>query len=1115
MATNAMNGELKMESQLSDKAGKMDGRGLVAHYNHAFLMEDEEVPMEIPNGIWEASESYQDDDDDLYFELSIGDTDERFGFSVMGGKEEGFLPKVDEIVSGSPADRSDLQVGDEIIAVNGRSLSDASHAEVIAHIHQCVKSKTINLRVKRRMGKSIESDPESRRIQEAYVIAVEQQTKDKIGHIATKNNVPTTDLTNLPPLEQHPASTLNGYIEPNITVNNNNKDEEHYSYANGDSPQDIITHRKISDPSGALVNGRVHEPSVRAVRLPRQKRVKIDGWLSNSESSTDDCRDFDVDTSRTVTANVEIPPHGVNENIDWNSSVDYTGELVKEPRLESIELEPIKAPPDFNELEERLGSGDNLGLNNNVEGVAKEDPEMPREVPVDVPANMLVHSPNGVRNPREVAVDCPASFVAASGMKNPPQQYHNSNNKHGNNHHVNGPSNGVANGPTTMVNGSDHALINSHQNSVDNRTRKNNKQNAVHMQQQQQQNDTRQKVPNDKRVPVAAVVASGKVALPPPTMPTEQNASQNNSQGATVFEPASTRPLFDGKASTSSDDEYQGNNKKTAVGLDELFSSLEHVQAKLGGAGDQTNVSFLQELFRNSDFQHAVRVHKQVEDIHRRPDPPLPHAADADQLAEEIVNLTQDSRSREADELRRILDQPSFRSLLNTHDTIASRDPGLMLPVDEDDEYDHISDDAEDSVKIVRIDKTAEPLGATILNDGDAVVIGRIVKGGMAERSGLLHEGDEILEINGQDVKGKSVNQICDIMSTLTGTLTFLLIPSKESTRPPARDQSTMVHVRAHFDYDPEDDMYIPCRELGLSFHKGDILHVINQEDSNWWQAYREGEEDQSLAGLIPSRNFQQQREAMKQTMPDDEEPKKKLLCGGKRKKKKKKKLYSSNPNEQETDEVLTYEEVSLYTPVNKKKRPVVLIGPPKVGRHELRQRLLEGDDRFAAAVPHTSRTKRDHETDGVDYHFLTKQKFEQDIVAGKFVEHGEFEKSIYGTSLDSIRTVVETGKICILNLHPQALKILKNSDLKPYFIFVCPPQLDRLRQQRTEAGELLKEEELREIIETGRAMEDAYGHYFDYVIIHYDHDRAYTELVNEINRIESEPSWVPSSWLH
>ena len=54
--------------------------------------------------------------------------------------------------------------------------------------------------------------------------------------------------------------------------------------------------------------------------------------------------------------------------------------------------------------------------------------------------------------------------------------------------------------------------------------------------------------------------------------------------------------------------------------------------------------------------------------------------------------------------------------------------------------------------------------GATILNDGEAILIGRIIKGGMAERSGLLHEGDEILEINGHDVRGKSVNEICDFM---------------------------------------------------------------------------------------------------------------------------------------------------------------------------------------------------------------------------------------------------------------------------------------------------------------------------------------------------------------
>jgi len=64
------------------------------------------------------------------------------------------------------------------------------------------------------------------------------------------------------------------------------------------------------------------------------------------------------------------------------------------------------------------------------------------------------------------------------------------------------------------------------------------------------------------------------------------------------------------------------------------------------------------------------------------------------------------------------------------------------------------------------------------------------------------------------------------------------------------------MHVRALFDYDPDEDNLIPCHELGIMFKKGDVLHVINENDSNWWQAYREGEDDQTLAGLIPSKHF-------------------------------------------------------------------------------------------------------------------------------------------------------------------------------------------------------------------------------------------------------------------
>lgn len=134
-----------------------------------------------------------------------------------------------------------------------------------------------------------------------------------------------------------------------------------------------------------------------------------------------------------------------------------------------------------------------------------------------------------------------------------------------------------------------------------------------------------------------------------------------------------------------------------------------------------------------------------------------------------------------------------------------------------------------------------------------------------------------------------------------------------------------------------------------------------------------------------------------------------------------------------------------------------MLIGPPNIGRHELRQRLMEDSDRFAAAIPHTSRAMKENERDGQDYHFITRAQFEADILSRKFVEHGEYEKAYYGTSLDAIRSVVNSGKICVLNLHPQSLKILRTSDLKPYVVFVAPPSLEKLRQKKIRGGEAFK----------------------------------------------------------
>lgn len=136
------------------------------------------------------------------------------------------------------------------------------------------------------------------------------------------------------------------------------------------------------------------------------------------------------------------------------------------------------------------------------------------------------------------------------------------------------------------------------------------------------------------------------------------------------------------------------------------------------------------------------------------------------------------------------------------------------------------------SVRVVRIEKSStEPLGATVRNEQDgSVIIGRIVKGGAAEKSGLLHEGDEILEVNGFEMKGRNVNQVCDILSEMRGTPTFVIaqreslvmdIPASTSPHLTKIHNQPVVNLKALFDYDPDDDIYIPCHELGICFTRG------------------------------------------------------------------------------------------------------------------------------------------------------------------------------------------------------------------------------------------------------------------------------------------------------
>ncbi|NXX43800.1 MPP5 protein, partial [Tricholaema leucomelas] len=540
--------------------------------------------------------------------------------------------------------------------------------------------------------------------------------------------------------------------------------------------------------------------------------------------------------------------------------------------------------------------------------------------------------------------------------------------------------------------------------------------------------------------------------------------------------------------------------------VEELLTSLKHIQHVLVDPQSQEDISLILQLVQNSDFQNAFKIHNAVTVHMNKASPPYPLISNAQELAQEVQTVLKPSHQKDGQELNALLNAPHMQALLLAHDKVAEQEM-QPEPVTDERIYENFGVYGGETVKIVRIEKARDiPLGATVRNEMDSVIISRIVKGGAAEKSGLLHEGDEVLEINGIEIRGKDVNEVFDLLADMHGTLTFVLIPSQQSKPPPAKE--TVIHVKAHFDYDPSDDPYVPCRELGLSFQKGDILHVISQEDPNWWQAYRDGDEDnQPLAGLIPGKSFQQQREAMKQTIEEDKEPEKSAKC-----------VVTASlflPQDYDNEEILTYEEMSLYHQPANRKRPIVLIGPQSCGQNELRQRLMNNEvERFASAVPHTTRSRRETEVAGRDYHFVSRQAFETDIAAGKFIEYGEFEKNLYGTSIDSVRQVINSGKICLLNLHTQSLKTLRNSDLKPYIIFVAPPSQERLRALLAKEGKNPKPEELREIIEKTREMEQNNGHYFDTAIVNSDLDKAYQELLRLINKLDTEPQWVPSTWL-
>ncbi|XP_030678894.1 disks large homolog 1 isoform X8 [Nomascus leucogenys] len=450
--------------------------------------------------------------------------------------------------------------------------------------------------------------------------------------------------------------------------------------------------------------------------------------------------------------------------------------------------------------------------------------------------------------------------------------------------------------------------------------------------------------------------------------------------------------------------------------------------------------------------------------------------------------------------------------------------------------------------------------------DGEGIFISFILAGGPADLSGELRKGDRIISVNSVDLRAASHEQAAAALKNAGQAVTIVAqYRPEEYSRFEAKihdlreqmmnssissgsgslrtSQKRSLYVRALFDYDKTKDSGLPSQ--GLNFKFGDILHVINASDDEWWQARQvtpDGESDE--VGVIPSkRRVEKKERARLKTVKFNSKTRDK---GQSFNDKRKKNLFSrkfpfyknKDQSEQETSDadqhvtsnasdsessylILITDEygcskggqeeyVLSYEPVNQQEvnytRPVIVLGPMKDRIND--DLISEFPDKFGSCVPHTTRPKRDYEVDGRDYHFVTsREQMEKDIQEHKFIEAGQYNNHLYGTSVQSVREVAEKGKHCILDVSGNAIKRLQIAQLYPISIFIKPKSMENIM----EMNKRLTEEQARKTFERAMKLEQEFTEHFTAIV----QGDTLEDIYNQVKQIIEEQSgsyiWVPA----
>uniref|UniRef100_A0A8U8CK36 Uncharacterized protein n=1 Tax=Geospiza parvula TaxID=87175 RepID=A0A8U8CK36_GEOPR len=441
--------------------------------------------------------------------------------------------------------------------------------------------------------------------------------------------------------------------------------------------------------------------------------------------------------------------------------------------------------------------------------------------------------------------------------------------------------------------------------------------------------------------------------------------------------------------------------------------------------------------------------------------------------------------------------------------------------------------------------KGSTGLGFNIVGgeDGEGIFVSFILAGGPADLSGELRRGDRILSVNGVNLRNATHEQAAAALKRAGQTVTIIAQyrPEEysrfESKIHDLREQmmnSSMssgsgslrtsekrsLYVRALFDYDRTRDSCLPSQ--GLSFSYGDILHVINASDDEWWQARlvtAHGESEQ--IGVIPSKKRVEKKERARLKTVKFHARTGMIESNRSIKTKRKKSFrlsrkfpfYKSKENlaqESSGQEQGQEDTILSYEPVTRQEihyaRPVIILGPTKDRIND--DLISEFPHKFGSCVPHTTRPRRENEVDGQDYHFVvSREQMEKDIQDNKFIEAGQFNDNLYGTSIQSVRAVAERGKHCILDVSGNAIKRLRQAQLYPIAIFIKPKSIEALMEMNRRQTY----EQANKVFDKAMKLEQEFGEYFTAIVQGDSLEEIYSKIKQIIEDQSGHYIWVPS----